>query len=51
MGIQTYGGQGSEGEVSGVRVATTRRRYLYVMAMLSEAHGVRVMCVCVAAPC
>ena len=50
MGIQSYRSQGCEGEVSGVRVTTARRRYLYVMAVLSGSRVVRGMCVCVAAP-
>ena len=52
MGIQSYMGQGYEGKASGVRVATSRRPHLYVMAVLSGARVVRVLlCVCVAAPC
>ena len=50
VGIQPYRGHGCEVEVSGVHVATTRRRHLYVMTVLSGARVVRVMCVCVAAP-
>ena len=53
VGIQSYiySGQGCGGELSGMRVATTLRRLPYVMAVLSGARVVHVMCVCVAAPC
>ena len=54
MGMQSYMfgvGVRYEGEASGVRVAATRRPHLYVMGVLSGARVVRVLCVCVAAPC
>ncbi len=35
----------------GVRVANTRRYHLYAMVELSGARVVRVLCVCVDAPC
>ena len=51
MGIQSYMGQGYEGEASGMRIATTRYPRHYVMAKLSRARVVRVLCVYMAAPC
>ena len=45
------GGMRYEGEVSGVRVATTCRHQLFMMAVLSGARVVCALCVCVAAPC
>ena len=51
MGIHSYMGHGYEDEASGVCVATIRHPHLYVMDVLSEAHVVRVMRVCVAVPC
>ena len=50
MCIQSYMGQGYECEASGLRVAATRRPYLYVMAVLSGASVVRVTCVYAATP-
>ncbi len=50
VGIQSYGG-GCEGVTSGECFATSRHPHLYVMAMLSGARVVRVLRMCVAAPC
>jgi hypothetical protein len=43
VGIQSYGGQGYEGVMSGKCIATSRHPYLYVMAVLSGARVVRVL--------
>ncbi len=51
MGIHSYMGQGYDGEASEVRVAATRHPHFYVMALLSGARAVRVLCVCVVVPC
>ena len=51
MGIQSFMGQGYEGEVSGVRIVSTRHPHRYVMAVLSGARVVHVLCACVVAPC
>jgi hypothetical protein len=43
VGIQSCGGQGYEGIVSGKRIATSRDLHFYVMAVLSGALVVRAL--------
>ncbi len=50
LGIQSYE-QGTKGWCPGICVDSIPDRYVYVMAVLSEARVVRVLSVCVAPSC
>ncbi len=51
VGMQSYRGRGTKGIWPGSVVVTSRYLHLYVMVVLSGAHVVRALLVCVAAPC